>query len=83
MISLRLPIELEEKLSEAAALENKTKTEIIKKSLLAYFDSVFQKPSAYELGEKYFGQYKSGISDKSTNHQKYIKEAMLKKQKKK
>ncbi|MBW0435460.1 MULTISPECIES: ribbon-helix-helix protein, CopG family [Leptospira] len=81
MISLRLPPELEKKLSEVAKIENKSKSEVIKESLVYYIDNFAQKPSAYELGKKYFGQYKSGISDKSVNHQKYIKEAILKKQK--
>lgn len=81
MISLRLPPELEKKLSEVAKFENKSKSEIIKESLIYYIDNFAQKPSAYELGKKYFGQYKSGISDKSINHQTYIKDALLKKQK--
>ncbi|MCG6142822.1 ribbon-helix-helix protein, CopG family [Leptospira mtsangambouensis] len=81
MISLRLPEELEKKLSEVAKIENKSKSEVIKESLVYYINNFAKQPSAYELGEKYFGLYKSGISDKSTNHQKYIKEALIKKQK--
>ncbi|RHX83413.1 ribbon-helix-helix protein, CopG family [Leptospira stimsonii] len=81
MISLRLPPELEKKLSEVAKIENKSKSEVIKESLVYYINNFAQKPSAYELGKKYFGQYHSGISDKSVNHQKYIKDAILKKTK--
>ncbi|HMV45304.1 MAG TPA: ribbon-helix-helix domain-containing protein [Leptospiraceae bacterium] len=81
MISLRLPQELERKLSEVATMENKSKSEVIKESLLYYINHLSQKPSAYDLGKKYFGQYKSGKQDKSVNHQKYIKDAILKKQK--
>ncbi|TGK17614.1 ribbon-helix-helix protein, CopG family [Leptospira stimsonii] len=81
MISLRLPPELEKKLSEVAKIENKSKSEVIKESLVYYIDNFAQKPSAYELGKKYFGQYKSGISDKSVNHQKYIKDVIQKKKK--
>lgn len=79
MISLRLPEELEKKLAEVAKIENKSKSEIIKESLVYYIDNFAKQPSAYELGEKYFGLYKSGISDRSINHQKYIKEALFKK----
>ncbi|WP_036043381.1 transcriptional regulator [Leptospira alstonii] len=81
MISLRLPPELEKKLSEVTKIENKSKSEVIKESLVYYIDNFAQEPSAYELGEKYFGRYKSGISDKSVNHQKYIKNVILRKQK--
>jgi RHH-type transcriptional regulator, rel operon repressor / antitoxin RelB len=81
MISLRLPEELEKKLSEVAKIENKTKSDVIKESLIYYIDNYSKQPSAYELGEKYFGSYKSGITDKSVNHQKYIKDAIMKKKK--
>jgi RHH-type rel operon transcriptional repressor/antitoxin RelB len=81
MISLRLPEELEKKLIEVAKIENKSKSEVIKESLVYYINNVAKQPSAYELGEKYFGLYKSGIADKSINHQKYIKDALIKKRK--
>ncbi|MFB5650710.1 transcriptional regulator [Leptospira wolffii] len=72
---------MEKKLAEVAEFENKSKSEVIKESLIYYIDNVSRRPSAYELGRKYFGQYKSGKSDKSVNHQKYIKEAVKKKSK--
>ncbi|WP_078128137.1 transcriptional regulator [Leptospira alexanderi] len=81
MISLRLPPDLEKKLIEISKIENKSKSEVIKESLVYYIDHYVRKPSAYELGKKYFGQYKSGISDKSVHHQKYVKDAILKKRK--
>ncbi|AIT11134.1 MULTISPECIES: ribbon-helix-helix protein, CopG family [Leptospira] len=83
MISLRLPPDLEKKLADVAKTENKSKSEVIKESLIYYIDNLAQKPSAYELGKKYFGRYKSGTSDRSVNHQKYVKDAILKKQKSK
>lgn len=81
MISIRLPEELEKKLSEVAKIENKSKSEVIKESIVYYIEHFAKQPSAYELGEKYFGLYKSGISDKSINHQKYIKDALIHKRK--
>ncbi len=81
MFSLRLSPELEEKLEEIATMENISKSEVIKQSLIYYIDHLAQKPSAYDLGKKYFGKYSSGVPDKSTNHSKYIKDAILKKQK--
>jgi len=52
MISLRLPEELEKKLSEVAKIENKSKSEVIKESLVYYIENFAKLPSAYELGEK-------------------------------
>jgi len=80
MISLRLPSELEEKLSEISNIENKTKTDIIKESLQLYIKSRESEKSPFELGKKYFGKYKSGITDKSVNHKERIREKLRKKQ---
>lgn len=75
MLSLRVTDDLELKLIQTSKMENKTKSDIVKESLIYYFENYSKKNiNAYELGEKYFGTYKSGISDKSINHQKYIKE---------
>jgi hypothetical protein len=83
MISLRLSLDLEQKLTDIAKIENKNKSEIIKESLLYYIENFAKQPSAYELGKKYFGKYSSGISDRSVNHQKYVKDAIRKKLKNK
>ena len=80
MISLRLPSDLEEKLAEISNIENRTKTEIIKESLLLYIKARESEKSPFELGKKYFGRYKSGISDKSVNHKEKIRAKLRKKQ---
>ncbi len=76
MLSLRIEDDLEMKLIQTSKMENKSKSDIVKESLVLYFQNYKKKRSAYDLGEKYFGTYKSGISDKSINHQKYIKEKL-------
>lgn len=79
MISIRLPEELEEKLNEISHIEHKTKTEILKESLLLYIENRETEISPYELGKKYFGKYNSGGSDLSVNHKEIIREKLRKK----
>jgi len=80
MISLRLPSDIEEKLTEISNIENRTKTDILKESLLLYIKNRESEKSPYELGKKYFGKYKSGITDKSVNHKEIIRDKLRKKQ---
>lgn len=76
MISVRLPKNLEEKLNELSSIEKKTRTQIIKESLLLYIENHQTPKSPYELGEKYFGKYKSGFTDRSVNHRDTIRQKM-------
>lgn len=73
MISLRLPQELEDKLAEISSIEKKTKTDIIKESILLYIKEREAAVSPYELGKKYFGKYHSGQTDRSVNHRDIIR----------
>lgn len=79
MISLRLPTDLEEKLTEISVAKKKTKTYILRESLEMYLR--FQEPVAtpYELGKKYFGKYSSGRTDNSVNFKERIREKIRKK----
>ncbi|KAB2931299.1 MAG: transcriptional regulator [Leptonema illini] len=80
MISLRLPPDLEEKLTDLCNIENKTKTDILKESLLLYIKSRETEKSPYELGENYIGKYGSGMTDRSVNHKELIRQKLRKKQ---
>ncbi len=73
MISLRLPPDLEKKLAEISSIEKKTKTDIIKESILLYIKERENAVSPYELGKKYFGKYHSGQTDRSVHHREIIK----------
>jgi predicted DNA-binding protein len=80
MISLRLPSDIEEKLTEISNIESRTKTDIVTESLLLYIKNRESEKSPYELGKKYFDKYKSGITDKSVNHKEIIRDKLRKKQ---
>ncbi len=79
MLSLRIPDFLESELMDICKEEKKTKTAIIKESLLLYIESKKQKTSAYELGKKYFGKYEATLSDKSVNHKELIRKKIRQK----
>lgn len=79
MLSLRIPDTLETKLLDLCREEKKTKTKIIQESLLLYIESKKQNTSAYELGKKYFGKYKTTPSDKSVNHKELIRKKIKQK----
>jgi RHH-type rel operon transcriptional repressor/antitoxin RelB len=79
MLSLRIPDFLESELMDICKEEKKTKTAIIKESLLLYIESKKQKTSAYELGKKYFGKYEATPSDKSVNHKELIRKKIRQK----
>lgn len=79
MISLRLPSELEDKLAEISSIENKTKTDIIKESLLMYIKSRESEVSPYELAKKYFGHSLSNESEGSIKHSEIVRNKIKKK----
>ena len=79
MISLRLPPELEEKLVEISHIEKKTKTDILKESLLLYIKSKEIDTSPYELASKYFGHSISNQTEGSIKHSEIIRKKIKKK----
>ena len=76
MISLRLEPDLEKKLNEISRNENVTKTEIIKKALVAYFERYNKKQNPYDLGKDLFGKYGSGNKNLSKDYKLLVKDKL-------
>ena len=77
MISVRLGSDIERQLNFLANEKHLSKTQIIKESLLIYFDMFKkeqQQKSPYELGHELFGKYASGDSDRSTTYKQKLKD---------
>jgi len=74
MTTVRLNDELDNKLGLLKDVEKTTKTEIIKKAILEYYENHIREKTPYELGEKLFGRngsdeslsktYKSKLKEK-------------------
>jgi predicted DNA-binding protein len=76
MISLRLSSDLDDKLNQIAKSEKSSKSEIVKRALVQYFDDYKKKHSPYELGSDLFGKYGSGDGTLSQNYKKILKEKL-------
>ena len=74
MISIRLPIDMENKLNNISKQEHITKTEIIRKAIQNYLNEYFESVNPYEAGKDLFGKYGSGESDNSKNYKSKIKD---------
>ena len=74
MTTVRLPVEIEQKLNTLSKLENKSKSEIIKEALESFFYQQNTEKDSYELGLDYFGKYGSGDGSLSTSYKKKIKD---------
>jgi hypothetical protein len=75
MISIRLEQTLERELALVSKQNHQTKTDTIKKALKYYFNTLkTSAPSAYLLGEEFFGNYGSNESDLSTTYKEKLKE---------
>lgn len=79
MTTIRLDDELENMLETYAALENVSKSAIIKEALSEYFRNNLQTASAFELGKDLFGQTASGKTDKSQHYKKLIRKKLREK----
>ncbi len=73
MISLRLTIDLEHKLNKISKNENVSKSEIVKRALVLYFEDYHKKQSPYDLGQDLFGKYGSGIGNLSRDYKNILK----------
>jgi len=73
MISLRLSNDMEQKLNRVSKLEKTSKSEIIKKALLMYFEKFANSQSPYELGKDLFGRHGSGNENLSRDYKKILK----------
>jgi hypothetical protein len=79
MISVRLTQEEEHTLNQVAKEENMSKTEIIKRALMCYFDERRERKTAYELGEDLFGRHGSGRGNLSEDYKTILKERLREK----
>jgi len=73
MLSLRLSNDLENKLNQIAKNEKLSKSEIIKRALLFYFDDYQKSHSPYDLGKDLFGQYGSNKGNLSKDYKIILK----------
>jgi hypothetical protein len=74
MTTVRLPVELEQKLASLSRLKHTSKTELIKEALEAFFHQQESEKDSYEIGEAYFGKYGSGNGSLSVTYKKKIRE---------
>lgn len=72
MTTVRLPVEIEERLQILSTKQHKSKSDIIKEALELLFKSETEDKDSYELGLPYFGKYGSGSSER--DYKKLIKE---------
>ena len=73
MTTVRLPVEIEQKLDFLSKTKHKSKTELIKEALEDLFHQEEFEKDSYELGEEYFGKYGSGDGTLSVNYKKLLK----------
>jgi predicted DNA-binding protein len=69
MTTVRLNDELDNKLGLLKEVEKTTKTEIIKKAILEYYENHIKEKTPYELGEELFGR--NGSSESLSQTYKY------------
>jgi len=74
MTTVRLPVELEQKLDTFSKVQHKSKTEIIKEALEFFFHQEVSEKDSYELGIDCFGKYGSSDGSLSTTYKQKIKE---------
>lgn len=82
MISLRLPPELERELNILSKESGKTRTDIVKESLVSYISKFSNEKSSYELGKDLFGTNNFEDGNLSINRKAILKEKLLKKNEK-
>ena len=77
MLSVRLDDSMENKINFLAKEKKISKSQIIKDSLVYYFDMLQEETkqkSSFELGSDLFGKYSSGKEDLSTTYKERLKE---------
>lgn len=73
MITLRLDSELEQNINNVAHQMGVTKSELIRRSIVAFIEKLEQ-PSPWELGSDLFGKHASGKDNLSQDRKALIKE---------
>jgi len=69
----RLPQETRNKLIALARIKGKTKSDIIKASVDMYYAQEEREICSFAVGERYFGRYGSGESDRATTYKERLK----------
>jgi predicted DNA-binding protein len=74
MTTVRLPIEIEQRLEILARKKHKSKTDLIREALEKLFIQEESEKDSYELGEEYFGKYGSGDGSLSITYKDKLKD---------
>lgn len=74
MTTVRLPIEIEQRLQLLAQKKHKSKTDLIREALEKLFIQEESEKDSYELGEEYFGKYGSGDGSLSITYKDKLKD---------
>jgi hypothetical protein len=74
MTTVRLPYDLEEQLYAASRAQNKSKSQFVREALAHYMYEEETEPSAWEVGEPYFGNYGSGDGNLSVDYKNRLKD---------
>jgi len=72
----RLPVDTRNKLLALSKAKNMTKSDVIIASLEFYYKQEENDIDSFTLGEKVFGRYGSGESDRSVTYKQRIKEKL-------
>jgi len=75
MTTVRLNKEIDNKLSVIMEIEKSSKSEIIKKAIIEYYNLHIPNKTPYELGKDFFGKYGSD-EDLSTTYKQRLKEKL-------
>ncbi len=73
MTTVRLPLEIEQRLEMLSREKHKSKTELIKNALENLFHQEESEKDSYELGKELFGKYGSGDGTLSVSYKKKMK----------
>jgi Arc/MetJ-type ribon-helix-helix transcriptional regulator len=75
-VSVRLDDETTARLEELAEQSGRSKSDLLRESLVEFLDRHSRRPSAYELGKHLFGSVDSGRSDLGLNHSRILKDKL-------
>jgi hypothetical protein len=73
MLSVRLPAQIEQKLSDFCKQKSLSKSQVVKEALTLYIQQRATLSSPYELGADLFGTEGSGRPDASATYKKRVK----------
>jgi predicted DNA-binding protein len=76
MTTVRLPLDIDMRLTMLTKARQKTKSQLIKEIIESFFTAQENEESSYELGKDFFGRYGSGSGNLSKDYKKIIKEKL-------